>query len=67
MQQREDRNSVPEIGEFAQSYCRILSAFQYLLANIRLQGISGLLNNAKSKGVKPLHLFRLVFVLPFVC
>jgi len=66
MQQLKDIESLSEIDEFTQNDCRLFSAFQYIMANINLQGISRMLNNAKSKGVKPLDLFRFVFVMPFV-
>lgn len=66
MQQHEDINSLSEISHFAQSNCRMQNAFRFLMSNIKLQGISRLLNKGKTKGVKPMDLFRILFVLPFV-
>ncbi|TVR83018.1 MAG: hypothetical protein EA409_03560 [Saprospirales bacterium] len=66
MQQFKDNDSLSEIDEFSQNDCRIFSAFQYLMSNINLQEFSRMLNKAKTKGVKPLDLFRIVFIQPFV-
>lgn len=66
MQQLKDIDSLSEIDGIAQNDCRLFSAFQYIITNINLQGVSRMLNKTKSKGVKPLDLFRIVFVLPFV-